>query len=143
MGDGLTSKGCKLKKIILTVTILCFANASDNFYYQNHKKIELIPIKKIEKLQKKDSNQTIHYYKTPTDQTVGVTQEIIVKIEDKKSLELLLKKYDLNLKQNLTIKLYVVETNSTQQTLEIANSLYAEDNVSYAHPNFIKRIDKR
>jgi len=132
-----------MKQIIPIMIILLFANASDNFYYQNDKKIELTPIKNIEKLQKKDSNQTINYYKTEQGQTVGVTQEIIIKIEDKKSLEPLLNKYNLNLKQNLTTKLYVVETNNNQETLEIANSLYTEENVSYAHPNFIKRIDKR
>ena len=133
----------KMKQIISIIIILLFANASDNFYYQNDKKTELIPIKNTEKLQKKDSNQTINYYKTEQGQIVGVTQEIIIKVEDKKSLEPLLKKYNLNLKQNLTTKLYVVETNSTQETLEITNSLYAEENVSYSHPNFIKRIDKR
>jgi hypothetical protein len=132
-----------MKKIIITVTILYFANASDNFYYQNNKKIELTPIQSIEKLQKKDSIQIIDYYKTSTDQTVGVTQEIMVKIEDNNSVENILKRYDLNLKQRLTPTIYVVETNSTQQTLKIANSLYEEANVSYAHPNFIKKIDKR
>ena len=132
-----------MKKIILLLLFLIFANASDNFYYQNDKKNELTPIKTIQKLQKKDSNQTIDYYKKDNGQIVGVTQEIIIKLKDKKAFKSIIKKYAISFKQKLTNTLYVVETNSTKNTLYITNLLYNDANIIYAHPNFIKRIDKR
>jgi hypothetical protein len=68
-----------MKRVIILVFILFFANANENFYYQNNKKIELTPIKTTQKIQKSDSTQTIDYYKTQNNTTVGVTKEIIVK----------------------------------------------------------------
>jgi len=131
-----------LKKIFL-LFFTFFLSASDNFYYQNDKKVILTPIQTFNTFQKMDSNHTIVYFKTPKGQTVGMGQEIIVKLKDTKALDSLVKKYAVNIKTKLTDKLYVLEVNSTKETLEITNELYLDANVSYAHPNFIKKIDKR
>jgi len=132
-----------MKKIIPIITILLFANASDNFYYQKDKKITLSPIKTIQKLQKKDFNQTINYYKKENGQIVGVTQEIIIKLKEKKAINNLIEKYPITVKEKLTNRLYVVEINSIKEIFNISQQLYRDTNVSYVHPNFIKRIDKR
>jgi hypothetical protein len=132
-----------MKQLVILLLILFFANANENFYYQNNQKIELTPIKTTQKLQKSDSTQTIDYYKTRNNITVGVTKEIIVKIKEEEALEGILGQYAINLKKRLTSTLYLVETNSSTLTLEISNQLYHDANVSYAHPNFIKKIDKR
>jgi hypothetical protein len=134
-----------MKRVIILVFILSYANANANeiFYYKNNQKIELTPIKTTQKLQKSDSTQTIDYYKTRNNITVGVTKEIIVKIKEEEALEGILEQYAINLKKRLTSTLYLVETNSSTLTLEISNQLYHDANVSYAHPNFIKKIDKR
>jgi len=132
-----------MKSLIILLLISLFANASDNFYYQNDKKVILTPIQISNTFQKMDANHTIEYFKTPKGQTVGMGQEIIVKLKDTKALDSLVKKYAVNIKTKLTNKLYVLEVNSTKQTLEITNKLYLDANVSYAHPNLIKRIDKR
>ena len=132
-----------MKKIIPIITILLFANASDNFYYQEDKKITLTPIKTTQKLQKKDFNQTINYYKKENGQIVGVTQEIIIKLKEKKAINNLIEKYPITVKEKLTNRLYVVEINSIKEIFNISQQLYRDTNVSYVHPNFIKRIDKR
>ena len=132
-----------MKKNIIFLLFLFFANANDNFYYQKDKKIFLTPIYTTQTIQKKESNQTVQYYKTSKGQTVGISKEIIVKVIEEKSIDSLVEKYDINVKKKLTQKLYLVEINSTKETLTITNKLYDDENVSYAHPNFIKRIDKR
>ena len=134
-----------MNKNIIFLTILCFANASDDFYYQNNKKVFLTPIETGQKFQKTDSNQTkkINYYKTDKGHTVGISKELIVKVEKEKALDSLIEKYQLIFKKKLAQKLYLVEVNSTEKTLDICNKLYQENNVSYAHPNFIKRVITR
>jgi len=134
-----------MKKNIIFLTVLCFANASDDFYYQNHKKVFLTPIETAQKFQKIDSNQTkkINYYKTDKGHTVGISKELIVKVEKEKALDSLVEKYQLIFKKKLAQKLYLVELNSTEKTLDICNKLYQENSVSYTHPNFLKRVVTR
>ncbi len=127
-----------MKKIILLLTLLLFANASDNFYYQKDKKVFLTPIKSSQKLRKINSID-INYYTTPKDNIVGMTKEFIVKIKDEEALESLIKKYPIILKKRLSKNLYLMEANSTDKTLDISNQLHHDINVSYAHPNFIKK----
>jgi len=133
-----------MKKTILTLSLLLFANASDNFYYQKDKKVFLTPIKstQLRTFQKINSTQ-IDYYKTPTGHTVGINKELLVKIEEEKALEDLLKKYSIVVKKRLAKNLYLMEVNSTQETFDVSNQLYHDTNVLYAHPNFIKKIIPR
>lgn len=133
-----------MKKIILISSLLLFANATDNFYYQKDKKVLLTPIKSTQTrtFQKTNSTQ-IDYYKTQNNKTVGINKELIVKIKKEKALDNLLKKYAIVVKKKLAKKLYLMEVNSTQETLDITNQLYHDINVSYAHPNFIKKIIPR
>jgi len=133
-----------MKQTIVISSILFFANASDNFYYQKDKKVLLTSIKstQLRTFQKINSTQ-IDYYKTEKGHTVGISKEFIVKIKEEKALEDLLKKYSIVVKKRLAKNLYLMETNSTQETLDVSNQLYHDVNVSYAHPNFIKKIIPR
>jgi len=133
-----------MKKILILSSLLFFANASDSFYYQKDKKVFLTPIKSTQfrTFQKTNSTQ-IDYYKTQNDKIVGISKEFIVKIKEEKVLENLLKKYSILLNKRLAKNLYLMETNSTQETLDVSNQLYSDVNVSYAHPNFIKKIEAR
>ena len=134
-----------MKKIFLLFSFLCFANASDNFYYQNNNKVFLTPITINQKVQKRDLNQTdiIHFYKTDRGQTVGISKAFILKLKEEKILDKLVEKYQLTVKKRLTQKLYLMEAKSIEETLDICNRLYEENNVSYAHPDFIKKIKSR
>lgn len=134
-----------MKKNIIFLTVLCFANASDNFYYQNHKKVFLTPIKTHQKFQKIDSNQTkkINYYKTDKGHTVGISKELIVKLKEEKNIQDLADKYAVVVKTQLAKGLYVVEVNSREETLTISNKLTLDNDVLYAQPNFIKKVQQR
>jgi len=131
-----------MKKLILLIPILLFANASDSFYYQKDKKVFLTPIISSQKFRKINS-MDINYYTTPKDNIVGVTKEFIIKLKDEKSLEILLKKYPITLKKILAHNLYLMEVNSIEETIDMTNQLYLDKNVIYAHPNFIKKIKSR
>ena len=124
--------------------LFLFAHATDNFYYQKDKKVFLTPIKptQVRTFQKTNTTQ-IDYYKTQNDKTVGINKEFIVKIKEEKALQDLLKKYSIVIKKRLAKNLYLMEVNSTQETLDVSNQLYYDANVSYAHPNFIKKIEAR
>jgi len=134
-----------MKKNIILLAFLCFANASDNFYYQNHKKVFLSPLKTARSFQKLDTNQTdkIEYYKTDKGQIVGINRELILKLKEEKILDSLIEKYQLNLKKKLAKNLYLVEVKNTEAIFNTSNKLYNEDNVSYAQPDFIKNIKSR
>lgn len=131
-----------MKKLPLLIPLLLFANASDHFFYQKDKKVFLTPMKSSQKLRKINSID-IQYYTTPKDNIVGVTNEFIVKIKGEKALEILIKKYPIILKKRLSKNLYLMEVNSTHKILDISNQLHHDINVSYAHPNFIKKIEAR
>ena len=132
-----------MKKIILLLlSLLLFANASDNFYYQKDKKVFLTSIKSVETFQKISSTK-IDYYKTQEGHTVGISKEFIVKLKEEQALQNLIKKYSISLKKRLAKNLYLMEVNSTKETLIVTNELYHDSNVSYAHPNFIKKIESR
>lgn len=131
-----------MKKLTLLIPILLFANANNNFYYQNDKKVFLTPIVSSQKFRKINSID-INYYTTPKDTIVGVTKEFIVKIKDKKSLEILLKKYPITFKKRLAYNLYLMKVNIIEETIDITQKLYVDKNVIYAHPNFIKKIKLR
>ncbi len=136
-----------MKKILILIlsTFLLFANASENFYYQEGKKIFLTSIETAQKFQKIDSNQTknINYYKTPKGNTVGISKELIVKLKEEKNIEDLADKYALVVKEQLAKNLYVIEVNSTEETLTISNELTLDNDVLYAQPNFIKKVQQR
>jgi len=128
-----------MKKLTLLIPILLFANANEKYYYKQNQKIVLTPITKSQnrKLSK------IVYYKTTDNYRVGVTKEMIVKIEDRDILEHLLQKHSLILKKRLTSSLYLLQADNKDKTLDIANKLHDEIGVSYAHPNFIKEMRSR
>jgi len=131
-----------MKKLTLLIPILLFANANDNFYYQNDKKVFLTPIVSSQKFRKINSID-INYYTTPNYNIVGVTKEFIIKLKDEKSLEILLKKYPITLKKRLASNLYLMEVNTIDKTIDMTQKLYLDTNVIYVHPNFIKKIKLR
>jgi len=128
-----------MKKPILLISLLLFANTSDSFYYQKDKKVFLTPINKT---QNRELSKIV-YYKTTDNYRVGVTKELIVKIKYRETLENLLQKYSLTIKKRLTSSLYLLQADNKDKTLDIANKLHDEIGVSYAHPNFIKEMRSR
>lgn len=132
-----------MKQIILFLTFLLFANASasDNFYYQDGKKVMLIPMRSIQKFSKIDSNKKIHFYRSNRI-VVGVTDKIIVKLEQD-NIEKYILDFNLTKVKKLGKNLYLVKVKNSVKTIDIANKLTKTKGIKYVHPDFIKKMRKR
>jgi hypothetical protein len=124
----------KYSYLFIFFTIYIFS--SDTFYYQNNQKVKLL------KLTEGDILAT-HYYKTPQNKIIGVNNEIIIRLKNETNVEGLSSKYDFIILEKLSDKIYLVQVQNNNQTLDIANLLHYEDDVEYAQPNFIKIPTKR
>lgn len=130
-----------MKKSILFLTFLLFANASDNFYYQDGKKVKLIPLQSIQKFSKINTKKTINFYKS-NKIVVGVTDKIIVKLKQD-NIEKYLLDFNLTKVKKLGKNLYLLKVSDSDKTVDIANKLTKAKGVIYAHPDFIKKMRKR
>ena len=125
--------------------LLTLSYAGGNFYYYQDKKIFLTPIQSSVKIQRSYSKQTnkINYYKTRKGDIVGIGKELIIKLKDGAEPQSLVNKYHIIIKKRLIKNIYLVEVNNTKETLNTSNKLTFDDNVIYAQPNFIKRMQQR
>ena len=133
-----------MKSIILSLSLLfTFLYSSDNYFYQNGKKVYITPVKQIKSFSLKyvSTPSNITYFTTPQNKTLGVSDEILIKTTA--NIDNLLIKYSLTLMKQLTINLYLVKVNNKTTLLDTANRLYEDKSIQYAHPNFIRQIDKR
>ncbi len=131
-----------LKAIFLFFSLCVYAFATDDFYYNGDKKI---PLEKITQETNNNlrevSNAT--YYKTQNNMTLGVTDEIILKLKDKNMLAYLSSRYNFIVIEELFPNMYLIKAPNKDETLPMANQLHLEESVSYASPNFLKTINKR
>jgi len=122
------------KFLAIIISILQLSSASDNFYYQNNKKVYLTPYNSSLR-----SNPTINYYQNEKGIVLGITDKLIVKTKDDISIDNLLTKFNLSIEKNLGKNLYVLKAADKNLTIDIANQLNQDDNIEYAQPDFIKK----
>jgi len=130
-----------MKKSILFISFLLFANASDSFYYQNGKKIKLILLQPIQNFSKIGFNKKIHFYKSKKI-VVGVTNKIIIKLAQNNINKYLLD-FNLTKVKKLDKNIYLVKVKDSSKTVDIANKLTKTKGVISAQPDFIKQMRKR
>ena len=126
-------------KTILLIILFNTTIFADTYYYEYGKKVTLTELKGIRALN--DSNTT--YYQNSAGQKVGVKKEIIAKCKNGTSCKDIFKKYNLTQIQNLTSKIILITLNKDQDPFDISQKLYAQENIEFAHPNFVKRRKKR
>jgi len=132
----------KYKIVLFYLCSAIFLYGSDIFFYQNGKKIYLNELKTVTTFSTKSyDGSNINYFQTSSNQTVGVTNEILLKTDI--DINILLKKYNLILLKQLTSTIYKVKVKNSNLIFDIANQLYNDKMVKYAHPNFIKKIYHR
>ena len=136
-----------MKKInILLISIFITLNGSDLYYYQGGKKVFLSPVTKTTSIIRSTNSSTentninFNYFKTSNNIVLGVNNQIIIKTT---KIDEVLEKYNLQLKKKLFSNVYLIELEDKDLTLDIANLLYQDSDISYAHPNFTKQINKR
>ncbi|HIP59969.1 MAG TPA: hypothetical protein EYH01_06040 [Campylobacterales bacterium] len=126
-------------KILLLIILFCSTILSDTYYYEYGKKIQLTKLKET-----RASNDTnITYYQNSSGQKVGVKKEIIVKCKNVSSCQDVFKKYNLNQIENLTSKIILITLKADIDPFELSQKLSLEDDIEFAHPNFIKKRKRR
>jgi len=130
------------KTFLITIALTQLTFASDNYYYQNSKKIHLTQvIAPSNDLLK--NNLNLDYYQNENNITLGVGDKIIVKIKEGVIIEELLTPFHLSFEKILSKNLYLVKVANKNVAIDIANRLSEHHKVEYAQPDFHKtRIRK-
>ena len=121
--------------------ILSLYAAEGSFYYENGKKISLKPVSSP--LRTLNEKSGIDYYQTQRGIVVGVSDKLLVKLQDKSQLQALLKEFNLVMLKAYNNNIFLLQTPSKNKTITIANELHQKENVLFAHPDFLKQSMKR
>lgn len=132
-----------IRYLLLLSLALISLNGKDAYYYQNSKKIYISPIKQIKNFSLKSvsSPSTIIYFKTMQNNILGMNNEILIKTNI--DIKIVLKKYNISLVNQITKNIYLLKTIDNSNVLDVANSLYEDDDIEFSHPNFTKKIQTR
>lgn len=134
--------GNLVKKSVILFIGFSYLYGVEQYYWKHNQKIVLTPIEQSIKILRAANSSNIKYYKTPNNQTVGVNDEIIIKLKNTDDLDKVITLYNLSLIEQISLQTYLLKSNNTK-TLEILDQIHSDDLVEYAHPNFIRKIQKR
>ena len=130
-----------MKKIVLVLIVFIpFVYAGDSYYYKNNKKVNITPA--ITSALSRSGSST-DYYKNDKGIVFGVTDKLIVKLNDARNLEKYLKEFDLKMEKTLSKNTYLLKTKNKSLTIDISNRLNEKEDVQYSHPDFLKKRMKR
>lgn len=139
--------------LLFLITLLP-ATGADSYYYQKGKKIYLSPIQKqtaqaevqiagsLTRSTTTESDNLL-YYTDNDGRELGVTNRIILKLKEGVDADALFNAYHLSLHKDLKNGLYSVTTQSVDEVVDLANTLYELTDVEYAHPDFYIPIKRR
>ena len=127
------------KILFLFLIVFTFSVASDLYYFQNGKKVYLTPLS--DKTRAMDKNTK--FYTTPRGETIGISDTILVKTVPKINIEILAKKYNVKVVKRVLINVYLLQVDDISKTLDFSNKLFNDDNIIYAHPNFLRKKTTR
>ena len=117
------------------------ACASDTFYYEYGKKVYLKPMIQTRSAKKSD----VTYYKTDTNETIGIKNEILFKLRKDISLDDFLQKFQLDKTQvkKIADKTYLLKLSKGENLFELTQQMYEDKDTIYATPNKIKKYHLR
>jgi len=110
---------------------------ADSYIYQNGQRVELVELKD-------KRSATIRYFKnSQTKREVGVSQNLLISFKDGVDEKAILNQYNLVKIEDLNSFTTLAKANSIDEAIEICNALVEADLVNFAHPDFLKKIEKR
>ena len=124
--------------IIMSVLLLQHLFASDDYYYENHKKISLSKMPSIIR-----ANTKVQYYQTQRGDVVGISDKLILKLKKDDNLKKYLIDFNLTMQNKLSKDMYLLKTTNKTLTINIANRLSEKNDVEYAQPDFIQKRELR
>ncbi len=127
------------KVLTFLLVFISFSIASDLYYYENGKKVYLT----LSPDKTRAVDKSIQFYTTSTGQTVGVSDTILIKTKNNIDKAYLVNKYNIKFERELPNSSYLIRVDNISNTIDIANQLYNESNIIYAHPNFLRKKTNR
>ncbi len=128
-----------MKKIILLFLVASlFVLSADEFYYAHDKKIEVSELR-----ERRNNADTVRYYQTREARVFGVTDEIIVQCKEAKNCLETLEDLKFNNVSRLSKVLFLIKIPNVDNIFEISRKLYENPAIVLAHPNFVKKRERR
>ena len=127
-----------MKFYIFLISIVLFANAKNNYYYENNQKVFITPVYSVLR-----SDSKIDYYQNNQGIVLGVTDKLIIKLKDNEKLEQILSEFNLTFEKTLSKNIYLLRTSNKNLIIDISNRLSEKEYVKYAHPDFVEKMMSR
>lgn len=127
-----------MRYFILGLVALSTIGCANTYYYQGGKKQKLEPVEQTQR-----STKTHDYYKTQNGSQVGVSDTMLVKFYNTANLNYYIQKYNLKIVEEIMPNLFKIQVKDKSLTINIANRLYEQSDIEYAHPNFLQKVQKR
>lgn len=130
-----------MKYLIILFLSLTFSFAN-KFYYEFDKKIEV----QIDPLTTKSTVQNyndIQEYKTTEGKTVKFKNQIIVQCKTNSYCEDDFEDLNLINYKKLNKTTYLITLTNTQDIFTLCQKLYEKADIQAAHPNYIRKLNKR
>jgi subtilisin family serine protease len=125
-----------INKIVL-ISFLSISILNADFFYFKGKKKELTQIKS------RDYNSNTIYYQTQQGKRLGVKDQLIISFSNKSIKEYIQIEYSLKEIKQLSNTMYLYQTPSKEETLDIANELNKVVGIKFAQPDFLKKKTNR
>jgi len=84
--------------------------------------------------------KNIAFYEDQNGFVLGISDEIIVKVENQKNIEFLQERFELKKIGQIAPNTYLLQTRSFIHTIEMVQLLKEYDYIEYVQPNFVKKI---
>jgi len=127
-----------MKKLSLLI-LFCLSLFANNSFYQNGNLVTLTPLKEARDI----NNNSVKYYQTQYGQKVGVTNQILLKCNNDVDCTKTLNKYSFQNITKLTTTIYLITIFNSEDVFEVSKKLYEDENIQFAHPNFLKEKKRR
>ena len=128
---------------IILIILIQLALAQDNYYYKNNQKQSLTPINVVNTKSLSKVKSTMDYYENENGIVLGVSDKLILKLNNEDNLQVYLDEFNITLKKILSKNLYLLKVEDKKSTIDISNRLRQKDDVEYAHPDFTKKRVRR
>lgn len=126
-------------KTLLSIILLYSTLWSETYYYQYGKKVQLTKLKES----RVANDQNISYYQNASGQKIGVKNEILTKCKQVDQCSEIFEKYKLTKIKHLTKKILIITLDKDMDPFDTSQKLSLEEKIEFAHPNFIKRRQRR
>ncbi len=127
-----------MKFLIVSCISLLNLLANSYFYYHKGEKIVVTP-----SFQEATRSADTMHFTREDGKNITVSQRVIAKLREASAPQKIEKKYGVIFLEKLTPTLFLFQTDSPTQALELSKDLVEHKEAEFAHPDFIQKIQRR